>query len=100
MRVAAAKKGRAQSGGVTSSVTQEACPTDRSAIPPYLGTQELMELTPWSSDAIEKMIARGILVRNVHFFQPGDRRDHRSREDSRANQEHSCGIVEPGPASA
>jgi hypothetical protein len=41
---------------------------------PYVSAEQLARLTPWSSDAIEKMIARGVLVRGVHFFQLGGRR--------------------------
>jgi len=41
---------------------------------PYLSAEELAQRTPWSPDAIEKMIARGVLVRGVHFFQFGGRR--------------------------
>jgi len=41
---------------------------------PYLSTDQLAELTPWSADAIEKMVARGILCRGVHYFQIGDGR--------------------------
>lgn len=40
----------------------------------YLSTEELAELTPWTKDAIEKMIRRGVLIRNVHYFQPFGRR--------------------------
>ena len=31
-------------------------------------------MTPWSVDAIEKMVRRGVLKRNVHYFQPFGRR--------------------------
>jgi len=41
---------------------------------PYLSSEELAQRTPWSADAIEKMIGRGVLVRGVHFFQLGGRR--------------------------
>lgn len=41
---------------------------------PYLSTEQLTQLTPWSVDAIEKMISRGLLVRGVHFFKLGGRR--------------------------
>jgi hypothetical protein len=30
----------------------------------------LAEAGPWSADAIEKMIKRGIFRRDVHYFQP------------------------------
>lgn len=36
----------------------------------YLNTQQLVAVGPWSMDAIEKMIRRGILQREVHYFQP------------------------------
>lgn len=41
---------------------------------PYMYGDELAEVTPWSVDAIEKMVARGVLRRGVHWFQPGGRR--------------------------
>jgi hypothetical protein len=41
---------------------------------PYMYGEELAEVTPWSVDAIEKMVARGVLRRGVHWFQPGGRR--------------------------
>jgi len=36
----------------------------------YLTTKQLATVGPWSVDAIEKMIRRGILQREVHYFQP------------------------------
>jgi len=41
---------------------------------PYLSAEELSERTPWTLDAIEKMIRRGVLIRGVHYFQPFGRR--------------------------
>jgi hypothetical protein len=46
-------------------------------IPPYLSAEQLSAVTPWSVDAIEKMVARGALVKGVHFFQPFGRRSQR-----------------------
>ena len=36
----------------------------------YLTIEQLAAVGPWSADAIEKMIKRGLLRRDVHFFQP------------------------------
>ena len=36
----------------------------------YLSIEQLAEAGPWSVDAIEKMIKRGIFQRDVHYFQP------------------------------
>jgi hypothetical protein len=36
----------------------------------YLSIEQLVAAGPWSVDAIEKMIKRGILRRGVHYFQP------------------------------
>lgn len=47
------------------------------AIGPYLSAQQLAALTPWSVRAIEKMVARGLLLRGVHYFQPFGRRSQR-----------------------
>jgi len=40
----------------------------------YLSAEQLAALTPWSPDAIEKMVRRGTLARGVHYFQPAGRR--------------------------
>lgn len=40
----------------------------------YLSADQLAEVTPWSISAIEKMVTRGILQRDVHYFQPFGRR--------------------------
>jgi hypothetical protein len=36
----------------------------------YLSAAQLAAITPWSVAAIEKMMKRGILERDVHYFQP------------------------------
>ena len=36
----------------------------------YLSADQLAQQTPWSVDALEKMIQRGELRRGVHWFQP------------------------------
>lgn len=41
---------------------------------PYLSADELAQWTPWTLDAIEKMVRRGVLLRGVHYFQPFGRR--------------------------
>jgi hypothetical protein len=38
--------------------------------PAYLNAEQLAQWTPWSVDALEKMIQRGELRRGVHWFQP------------------------------
>jgi hypothetical protein len=40
----------------------------------YISAEQLAALTPWTPDAIEKMMRRGLLVRGVHYFQPFGRR--------------------------
>lgn len=40
----------------------------------YLSADQLAEVTPWSVDAIAKMVKRGVLKRGVHCFQPFGRR--------------------------
>jgi len=59
---------------VSSSTNACASPTGRNGVRPYLSMEQLAELTPWTPDAIEKMIRRGLLVRGVHYFQPFGRR--------------------------
>lgn len=54
----------------TDSVNREEPASPR----PYLYAEELSALTPWSTDAIDRMVARGILRLGVHYFQPGGRR--------------------------
>ena len=36
----------------------------------YLSIEQLAEAGPWSVDAIGKMVKRGILRRDIHYFQP------------------------------
>src|SRR6266478_2521843 len=40
----------------------------------YLSSLEVCQRTPWSVDAVQKMIHRGVLRRGIHFFQPAGRR--------------------------
>jgi hypothetical protein len=50
---------------------QRSRPPREAAPPPaYLSAEQLAQQTPWSIDALEKMIQRGELRRNVHWFQP------------------------------
>jgi predicted DNA-binding transcriptional regulator AlpA len=58
-------------GAEFAPVTQEA---PRSSVREYLNAQQLAEATPWSMSAIEKMVSRRILKRDVHYFQPFGRR--------------------------
>jgi hypothetical protein len=55
----------------TPSLTQE---SPGSAVREYLSAEQLAEVTPWSISAIEKMVRRGVLKRDVHYFQPFGRR--------------------------
>jgi hypothetical protein len=41
---------------------------------PYLSAEQLCALTPWTPDALEKLVRRGVLKRGVHYFQPFGRR--------------------------
>lgn len=36
----------------------------------YLSVEQLVALTPWTPDAIEKMVKRNTLKRGIHYFQP------------------------------
>jgi hypothetical protein len=36
----------------------------------YLSAAQLAQCTPWTEDAIRRMVSRGILRRGVHVFQP------------------------------
>lgn len=36
----------------------------------YLYAEQLAELTPWSMEAIARMVRRGVLRVGVHYFQP------------------------------
>jgi hypothetical protein len=42
-----------------------------------LSAEQLAAVTPWTPDAIDKMVSRGVLVMGVHFFQPFGRRSQR-----------------------
>jgi hypothetical protein len=39
-----------------------------------VGAEQLAARTPWTVDAIAKMVQRGVLKRGVHYFQPFGRR--------------------------
>jgi hypothetical protein len=39
-------------------------------VPPYLSSAELAAQTPWSVEAIRRMVTRGVLRRGEHYFQP------------------------------
>jgi hypothetical protein len=41
---------------------------------PYLSTEQLCAITPWTPDALDKLVRRGMLKRGVHYFQPLGRR--------------------------
>jgi hypothetical protein len=43
----------------------------------YLSAEQLAAVTPWSVDAIEQMVRRGVFVRGIHYFQPQGPRSHR-----------------------
>lgn len=43
----------------------------------YLNAEQLAATTPWSVDAIEQMVRRGLLVRGIHYFQPSGPRTQR-----------------------
>ncbi len=43
----------------------------------YLAAAQLAERTPWSADAIDAMVRRGILRRGAHWFQPLGARSQR-----------------------
>jgi hypothetical protein len=36
----------------------------------YLSAEQLAQVSPWSVQAIQKMVQRGVLTCNVHYFQP------------------------------
>jgi hypothetical protein len=36
----------------------------------YMSATQLAARTPWSVEAIRRMVSRGVLKRGVHFFQP------------------------------
>ena len=39
-------------------------------VAPYLATEQLAALTPWTVQAINTMRKRGVFKRGVHYFQP------------------------------
>ena len=49
-------------------------PTAAAAVRPYMSIEQLATVTPWSVPAIRKMMARGILKLDVHYFRPLGRR--------------------------
>jgi hypothetical protein len=57
-------------GAASTSLTQEIPGSVRE----YLSAEQLAKVTPWSISAIEKMVSRGVLKRDVHYFQPFGRR--------------------------
>ena len=58
-------------GGASTSLAQE---IPGPSVREYLSADQLAEVTPWSISAIEKMVSRGVLRRDVHYFQPFGRR--------------------------
>jgi len=42
----------------------------------YLSVEQLAAITPWSEEAIRRMVSRGVLQKGVHYFQPLGRRSH------------------------
>ncbi len=60
--------GSRQTGAVPEPVI--AAPAEAAQVRPYVSAEQLAALTPWSQDAIEKMIRRGVFKRGVHYFQP------------------------------
>ncbi|MFI5398591.1 MAG: hypothetical protein ACHQ9S_23925 [Candidatus Binatia bacterium] len=51
-----------------------AAPAAAGNVRPYLSIQQLAEVTPWTVDAIRKMVARGVVKLGVHYFRPLGRR--------------------------
>jgi len=53
-----------------------ACGADieRRREPVYVSIKELVDLTPWSEQAIRTMMRRGMFKLDVHYFQPFGRR--------------------------
>jgi len=58
---------------VPTGAAHEEAPT-AGAVRPYLSIGQLAAATPWTVNAIRKMMARSILKRGVHYFQPLGRR--------------------------
>lgn len=75
---------------------------------PYISAEELTQRTPWTLDAIEKMIRRGLLVRGRHYFQPTGQRGRLIFKwvaivaliEERAIQSGSESMIEAGPSKA
>ena len=44
------------------------------SVRPYLSAEQLAAVTPWSVNGIWKMVGRGVLKRDVHYFRPLGRR--------------------------
>jgi len=42
----------------------------------YLSVEQLATITPWSEEAIRRMVSRGVLRKGVHYFQPLGPRSH------------------------
>jgi hypothetical protein len=59
----------ANAGGVASWTISVATPTAAVARE-YLTVAQLAALTPWSIEAIYRMMRRGVLREGVHYFQP------------------------------
>ena len=51
------------------SLVSRGCSTRRE----YLHAEQLAAVTPWSVDAIEKLVRRGTFRLGVHYFQPQGR---------------------------
>jgi len=49
-------------------------PESTAAARPYMSATQLAAVTPWTVNAIRKMVARRLLKRGVHYFQPLGRR--------------------------
>jgi hypothetical protein len=62
----------------------------------YLSAEQLAELTPWTQDAVEKMVRRGVLVRGIHYFQPFGRRARLLFKWSAIVSLIEAGTVQPG----
>ncbi len=60
----------------SESNTGRACSPDvGAAVKPYVSGRELAQLTPWTNDAIEAMVRRGILQEGREWFRPLGRRE-------------------------
>jgi hypothetical protein len=71
----------------------------------YLSVEQLAERTPWSADAIRRMVTRGQLHRDVHYFQPLGRTTQlifkwsaivAFIEGERVEERHAAPITDPG----